>query len=135
MYRTTIYRLRIKYQSERGIEWIYPANAFCIHRNYVIEAIEDVHRTRRHCRARESKYICTTRIHKWVYLRVCEVCINITLPKHNFPLVSDRTRIEKEEISSGGGRASFWSRNVTRSCVLVRIRTATHRVVGRGLVV
>lgn len=135
MYRTTIYRLRIKYQSERGIEWIYPANAFCIHRNYVIEAIEDVHRTRRHCRARESKYICTTRIHKWVYLRVCEVCINTTLPKHNFPLVSDRTRIEKEEISSGGGRASFWSRNVTRSCVLVRIRTATHRVVGRGLVV
>lgn len=64
MYRTTIYRLRIKYQSKRGIEWIYPANAFCIHRNYVIEAIEDVHRTRRHCRARESKYICTTRIHK-----------------------------------------------------------------------
>lgn len=64
MYRTTIYRLRIKYQPERGIEWIYPANAFCIHRNYVIEAIEDVHRTRRHCRARELKYICTIRIHK-----------------------------------------------------------------------
>lgn len=33
MYRTTIYRLHIKCQSERGIEWIYPANAFCIHRN------------------------------------------------------------------------------------------------------
>lgn len=57
MYRTTIYRLRIECQPERGIEWIYPANAFCIHRNYIIEAIEDVHRTRRHCRARESKYV------------------------------------------------------------------------------
>lgn len=138
MYRTTIYRLCIECQPERGIEWIYPANAFCIHRNYIIEAIEDVHRTRRHCRARESKYICSILVSadEYAYLLcMCEVCINTTLPKHNFPLVSNRTRIEKEEISSGGGHASFWSRNVTRSCVLVRIRTATHRVVGRGLVV
>lgn len=135
MYRTTIYRLHIKCQSERGIEWIYPANAFYIEMNRSNRRRssnpEALSRTRIEMHMQYSYPQMSMR----VYVCMCEVCINTTLPKHNFPLVSDRTRIEKEEISSGGGRASFQSRNVTRSCVLVRIRTATHRVVGRGLVV